>query len=647
MAEHPKTERTHPLNPGTSISLVILFGTLTLRVPTPGEIQTLGLTFHSFEFIKKKAVSKMPQNRGTEQTPYLQIGSVKVIVGSNGDYELKKLQQGKGRSSNRSNACEVIHTTTDSDDQEDSEVTPSSSSDDSFLDDYFNQLDKTNSQEDDVGEHQYDSDSENDEGLDLMRRFANNTIDGTEGPVNDDTDDHDSEEDSSSEKEDDDMVQYKSTLDQMYPVQTAAQLAAIHPTFKSTAKEMALHLENNKKARKRSAVKGARGGKLAPGEKKRNKAQLRTEKRAARSAAKGFDLSSVDRKLRTFVESAQDLDGLFLPSLSSPVVRKVVFRLASFYGIKATVQGSNKRRMVILQSTLKTAMPDAEGVRGIAELLRNWEALEQKGAVADGRAVTLSGKFADLLHEIESDDGTGRKRRGKHDGGGKKNNNKSGGSRVHGSSLRPVAFVSSGVIGGNDDDDVEELEEEMEEEEVVVVVTDQVTKAKATTQLLHVYEDNSVEEDNDDQGPGLGSVFQYSRTITSQREGITNGGRLLGLGAALGIGSDVFTNNSSSVQGNAPSINGTRPKRQGKKKKRGGNNMMEEGDDNVEEEDGVRQGHHGVSGDFAYFEKHGSGIGSRLLSKMGWEVGQGLGQRGGIAEPIQATMRRKNLGLGA
>jgi len=53
MAEHPKTEPTHPLNPGTSISLVILFGTLTLRVPTPGEIQTLGLTFLSFEFIKK------------------------------------------------------------------------------------------------------------------------------------------------------------------------------------------------------------------------------------------------------------------------------------------------------------------------------------------------------------------------------------------------------------------------------------------------------------------------------------------------------------------------------------------------------------------------------------------------------------------
>jgi hypothetical protein len=594
----------------------------------------------------------MPQNRGTEKTPYLQIGNVKVLVGSNGYYELKKLQQGKGRSSNRSNAREVIYTTTDSDDQEDSDVIPSSSSDDSILDDYFDQLGKTNPQEDDVGEDQYDSDSEDDEGLDLMRRFANNTIDGTEGPVNDDTDDRDSEEDSSSEKEDDDMIQYKSTLDQMYPVQTAAQLAAIHPTFKSTAKEMALHLENNKKARKRSAVKGCRGGKLAPGEKKRNKAQLRTEKRAARSAAKGFDLSSVDRKLRTFVESTQDLDGLFLPSLSSPVVRKVVFRLASFYGIKATVQGSNKRRMVILQSTLKTAMPDAEGVRGVAELLRNWEVLEQKGAVADGRAVALSGKFADLLDEIESDDGTGRKRRGKHGGGGKKKNNKSGGSRVHGSSLRPVAFVSSGVVGGNDDDDVEELEEEMEEEEeeVVVVVTDQVTtakaKAKATTQLLHVYEDNSGEEDNDDQGTGLGSVFQYSRTTTSQREGITNGGRLLGLGAALGIGSDVFTNKS--IQGNAPSINGTKPKRQGKKKKkRCGNNMVEESDDNVEEEDGDRQGHHGVSGDFAYFEKHGSGIGSRLLSKMGWEVGQGLGPRGGIAEPIQATMRRKNLGLGA
>lgn len=587
----------------------------------------------------------MPQNRGIEQAPYLQIGNVKVLVGNKGDYELKKLHQGNRRSSNRSNAREVIHTTTDSEDQEDSDATPSSSSDGSFLDDYFDQLAKENSESEEEEE-------DDDVGLDLLRRFANNTIDGTEGPVNDDTDDHGSNNSSS---EDNDMVQYKSTLDQIYPVQTAAQLAAIHPTFKSTAKEMAQHLENNKKARKRSAVKGSKGGKLAPGEKKRNKTQLRTEKRAARSAAKGFDLDTVDRKLRTFVENDQDLDGLFLPSLSSPVVRKVVFRLASFYGIKATVQGSNKRRMVILQSTVKTAMPDAEGVNGVTELLRNWEALEQKGAVADGKAIMLSGKFADFL-DSDSDDGTGRKRRGKHGVGGKKNNKSGSKSRVRGSSLKPVAFVSSGVIGGNDDD-VEEQEEEMEMEEeeamVVVVVTEQfATETLATTQLLHVYEDN-IEGDDDDQRPGLGNVPRYTKTTTtSPGEGITNGGRLLGLGAALGIGSDVFTSSSGGggVQGNVSSINGTKPKRQGKKKKnkgvkRGGiGDMKEESDD--EEEDG---GDHpqGVSGEFAYFEKHGSGIGSRLLGKMGWEVGQGLGPRGGIAEPIKATMRRKNLGLGA
>jgi hypothetical protein len=51
---------------------------------------------------------------------------------------------------------------------------------------------------------------------------------------------------------------------------------------------------------------------------------------------------------------------------------------------------------------------------------------------------------------------------------------------------------------------------------------------------------------------------------------------------------------------------------------------------------------------FGTFERHGSGIGSRLMARMGWSEGQGLGreQRGRV-EPIKATQRPKNLGLGA
>jgi G patch domain-containing protein 2 len=48
------------------------------------------------------------------------------------------------------------------------------------------------------------------------------------------------------------------------------------------------------------------------------------------------------------------------------------------------------------------------------------------------------------------------------------------------------------------------------------------------------------------------------------------------------------------------------------------------------------------------FEAHTRGFGSRMMSKMGFQEGQGLGKDGqGIASPVEAVKRPKSLGLGA
>lgn len=54
-------------------------------------------------------------------------------------------------------------------------------------------------------------------------------------------------------------------------------------------------------------------------------------------------------------------------------------------------------------------------------------------------------------------------------------------------------------------------------------------------------------------------------------------------------------------------------------------------------------------GDFADWERHSTGIGSRLMLKMGWAgSGAGLGRRQhGRAEPVEAQRRGKRVGLGA
>nr|CAD1831893.1 unnamed protein product [Ananas comosus var. bracteatus] len=51
--------------------------------------------------------------------------------------------------------------------------------------------------------------------------------------------------------------------------------------------------------------------------------------------------------------------------------------------------------------------------------------------------------------------------------------------------------------------------------------------------------------------------------------------------------------------------------------------------------------------DFGAFEMHTKGFGSRMMAKMGFVEGRGLGKDGqGIPQPIEATKRPKSLGLG-
>lgn len=52
---------------------------------------------------------------------------------------------------------------------------------------------------------------------------------------------------------------------------------------------------------------------------------------------------------------------------------------------------------------------------------------------------------------------------------------------------------------------------------------------------------------------------------------------------------------------------------------------------------------------YGQFEQHTTGFGSRMLAKWGFEgQGSGLGREGqGRAEPLSASMRPKQLGLGS
>ena len=54
-----------------------------------------------------------------------------------------------------------------------------------------------------------------------------------------------------------------------------------------------------------------------------------------------------------------------------------------------------------------------------------------------------------------------------------------------------------------------------------------------------------------------------------------------------------------------------------------------------------------VDRDFATFEAHGKGFGTRMLEKMGWTKGQGIGKSGhGVVNPLESKLRPNSMGLG-
>ncbi|KAI3425887.1 hypothetical protein D9Q98_007860 [Chlorella vulgaris] len=604
------------------------------------------------------------------------------------------------------------------------------------------------------------------------------------------------------DNDDDELTQEelsKLSLAQRFPVTTRPRPPPL-PGQQQQAKQAGGGSGKYKK-KHRPGVKGAKGGKLAPGEKKRLKHEKRQAKRAARAAARGFDLTLINSQLEEFVLRQGDTEAF------GPFGKhegKAVARLAALYGCRATQQGSKThRKLVMVSSTQHTCLPQGDQLLQVGQILAAQSAAERSGAAQDGRLAaavagqdlgsilpasltgtrTRSGRWAEMQRS------GGMKHRDNRDAA--RNRSSRNFNKPSRGMLKPVAFVSVGAI--NPDTAVEvaapaaaaaaataaaaaaaaECSSGSESDERAVTGLSSgvpgleqqraAMAAAAGFQLLEVVEDLSgsdlegpemvqeqpamrggashqecgdeeeEEEQEEGQHGGLGSSGALYTRMTAlslaapragasgaspsssargraAAEGITNSGRLLGLGLALGIGPEVFgapgpreagvggarwaaadtvadlsplspllsksqlrklQRRASRGDGSPSALHagladaasqpwerldgrkGKAGRSKQERRSRGGDGGNAAGE--MEQPVGglglaAAAGQSGlVAGDFGYFERHTTGIGSKLLSKWGFGgEGGGLGrQQQGRAEPVVAVRRAKKLGLGA
>ncbi|KAG1660030.1 hypothetical protein FOA52_010015 [Chlamydomonas sp. UWO 241] len=141
-------------------------------------------------------------------------------------------------------------------------------------------------------------------------------------------------------------------------------------------------LENSgRKPHQRSVVKGAQGGKLAPGEKKKLRKEKMTAKRAAREGGRGFDAARVARQLAEFAASDGDMMAL---DTAGKHGLELSLRMARVLQLKASIQGSDSKRLVVVSRTERTHAPSSAALKQLTQLVENEVQQQRKGAVFGG-----------------------------------------------------------------------------------------------------------------------------------------------------------------------------------------------------------------------------------------------------------------------
>ncbi|KAL1193918.1 putative septin and tuftelin-interacting protein 1 [Cardamine amara subsp. amara] len=360
-----------------------------------------------------------------------------------------------------------------------------------------------------------------------------------------------------------------------------------------------------------SGAQKSRNARNFPGEKKKHRKEYIALKRRERMLQRGVDLADINSQLERFV--LENVDMHCFQRMQNRDCSQVR-RLADVYRLSSSCNGSGKKSFVTVTRTYQTCMPSASDKLRIEKLIGAGD--EDSDFAVSGGVKPKSGSSDRKKVKDSGKKRTSREERERNKSNGKKSSYAD----------QPVSFVSSGVI----------------DSEIAVAKTSGEKDAKQVAETTP----------GTSNGADIGAFEVHTRGFGSKmmaKMGFIDGGGLGkdGKGIAqpieavqrpksLGLGLDfsIDTEDPSSSSNNNAKRN--RSSSSGKHVKRISHENNASGSGRIRDK---RLG---------AFEQHTTGFGSRMMARMGFVDGSGLGRESqGIVNPLVAVRRPRARGIGA
>ncbi|XP_062078274.1 uncharacterized protein LOC133782868 isoform X2 [Humulus lupulus] len=389
------------------------------------------------------------------------------------------------------------------------------------------------------------------------------------------------------------------------------------------------------------------GDQKSKGTKKKHRKEAIAVKHRERMLRRGLDLEQINLKLEEIV-----LDGVDIYSFQPLHARDCsqVRRLASIYRLQSGYHGSGKKRFVTVTRTQHTSMPSSSDRVRLEKLIgagmedADFSVVENsniKSVSGDGKRSKKNGRRNTFTRSVELGQSAERKSSAKHHG--RANENREKGKETYAN--QPVSFVSSGAM----------LSETVEVTTVDSMEMDSssgqnnVVAGSASFGAFEVHTkgfgSKMMAKMGYVEGEGLGKDGQgIAKPID-----VVKRPKSLGLGVEFSNTVDDPATSNLAASSKPVKTKSQRIEAFEKHTKRFGSLKKESKGFGSNGKDTKGFGSYGKEAKgFGSFEKHTKGFGSKMMAKMGFVEGMGLGRDSqGIVNPLVAVRLPKSRGIGA